>query len=184
MNVVLDILGSLMLRGSMIAILLNLNVHLHDMLYKKTSSAALRQGLRETADILTADLTQVGYNVSSAPALRVAKADEINFLADIDNNATVDTVHYRLGPTSELSETENPNDRKLYRKVNSGEWFDLSSGIRTLNLQYFDGSGMLDNDLSDIRSIFVKVVMENGYAIDGVYPSSYWQSRVFPRNIK
>jgi len=175
MSIILDILGSMVIRGAVVLIILSTNVSLHTLLYQKTARTSVTEKLAETIEPLRADIKRAGLNTTSVSFI-IADSNQIKFLADVDGNGVADTAYYYLSPTSELSVTDNPNDRKMYRVLNGGQPYDFASGVVQLKFEYFDV-------ISLIRSISVKLFMEYGSAFDGRYPSSYGECHVFPSNV-
>lgn len=177
MSIMLDILGSLAIRGVIVLIILNVTVSLNTVLYQKSAHAVVKQNLALSTDALASDLNK-------CTAFLVAGTDEVEFefLADI-STGDVDTLHYYLGPTYELSATDNPNDRKMYSVLNAGQPFDLASGMVTLQFEYLDIDGSPTSNLSLIKSVFVKLLMEHGNSFEGKYPSRQWEVHIFPANV-
>lgn len=182
MSIILDILGSLAVRATIVVVILNVNVSLHTLLYRRTAQSIVKQNVSTASETIREHVNLAGLNAMSTPFL-VANPSEVKFLGDVDGNGVADTVHYYLGPTSELSGTTNPTDRKIYRILGSGQPYDFASGVSQMNFEYFDINGLPTTDPNLIKSVSVELVMESGYPFDGAYPSSYWQSHLFPPNI-
>jgi hypothetical protein len=120
-------------------------------------------------------------------AILYADSSYIKFVADDDKNGTLDTISYYLGPISELSETPNPNDRLLYRKVNN-KILSANLGITIFKMEFFDVLGVkLSPPLTvptGIASMKVDVKCENSSAQDEKYRYSFWrQVRLASRNL-
>ncbi len=182
MGTMFDIVGSLVIRVAIVLITLSMNILLNNTLYQKTAYSLLKQNQAIMTDIMEVEIRQIGHHVTSTPFL-IADTAQVKFLADIDNSGVVDTIYYYLGPTSELSQTENPNDRKMYRVLNNGQRYDCGSGVTRLQFQYSDSTGSPTANLSLIKSVNVKLWMELGYTIDGKYPSAYCEANIFPPNL-
>lgn len=182
MSIILDILGAMVIRGTIVLVILGVNVSLHNLLYKKTSQAVVSQNISLASEDLKNDIKNVGLKATSVSILR-AEPTRFEFVGDVDANGIADTVSYYLGSTTELSATDNPNDSKIYRVVGNQPPYDFASGVTMLNFEYFDISGHPTTDVSFIRSVSVYLQMEQGYAFDKAYPSSYWQYHFFPPNL-
>ncbi len=189
MGVMIDIIGSTIIRGAIILVILNLNVSLNNALSQKTVRAALKQKMVVPAQILTDDIRLAGYNQSGSKVFPMARANEIQFLADLNSDSTADIVHYYLGAAPAGS-----THRVLYRQLNLGASFALASDVVSLSFFYYSSLGSAispgDNKLG-IKFISVKLKIEsNTQVIEGVgtgntarYETAYWERTIFPQNL-
>jgi len=98
-------------------------------------------------------------------------------------------MYYYVGPTSELTGTPNPNDRKLYRVLNSDSPKSANLGITEFKLTYYNALG---NQISfpiaqpgEIFTMQIDIVVENTAAYDEQYSSAFWrQIRLAARNLR
>ncbi len=170
MSAILDIVGSLAIRGAIVLVILKLNLSLHETLYTKSATASVKQNLATMVSVIDTDIRQVGYNVLITPFLK-ATAQDIEFLTDLGNDGTVDDVHYYL------------QNGIVYRVVNGGNPLEIGRGITTFNFQYFSPTNLLTTDLSVIRSIKLSVTMEADFLIDGVRPTALYEFQFWPQNL-
>ncbi|MFQ5800070.1 MAG: hypothetical protein ACE5H0_15445, partial [Bacteroidota bacterium] len=77
----LDILGSMLIRGAIVLIILTTNVSLHTLLYQKTGHTAVRENLDETGERLQADIKRAGLNTTDVPFI-IVDSTQIKFLGD------------------------------------------------------------------------------------------------------
>ena len=190
----LDILGSIIIGGILMTIAWRLSDAATEKTYNNSGELALQQNLATVAQIIEWDFRKIGYcadwNKLPDPTKAILYADtsSIKFLTDIDADGTLDSIYYYLGPTSELSETENPRDRVLYRVVNNETPVKSNLGVTRFYLVYFDALGdsvhfPVDN-YGIIAGIEINVVVENVAAYDQKYSSAYWrQIRMVARNL-
>lgn len=183
MGVVLDLIASMAVRGAIIYIVLTMNISLHELLYEKAQYAIVKQNTATVADILRNDLRYVGYNLSTGNAFLIADSNKVKFVGDSDNNGTADTIYFYLGSVSEMSETDNPSDRILYRQKNSETPFGCGHGVTQLSLKYYDVNGNVTATLADIRSLWIKLVMQGDYEVNRYYPTSIWETYYMPSNL-
>lgn len=183
MGVMLDIIASMAVRGAIIYIVLSMNVQLHNLLYEKSQHVLVKQNLAVLTDVMRNDVRYIGYNVSSGNIFQIADSNNTSFLADINNDGSPDTLQYFTGALSEMAGTPNPNDRKLYRRVNSASGFDIALGVTRFFLEYYDNDGVKTTNPADIRSFMIKLVMQGDRQINGYYPTSFWENHFFPSNI-
>ncbi|MBI2619712.1 MAG: hypothetical protein HYW57_06490 [Ignavibacteriales bacterium] len=185
MGVILDLIASMAVRGAIVYIVITMNIQLHELLYEKAQHAIVKQNTATVADIFRNDLRYLGYNVTG-DVFKLADTNRVRFLGDLspgDANTTPDTIYYYVGPTSEMSETPNPDDRIMYRRVNSGTPVDIGHGVVTFSFKYYDGTGAVTTDLASIKSLWVKIVMQGDRPINQFYPTSIWETDFHPGNI-
>ena len=86
----------------------------------------------------------LGGRSESDPTIIAADAGSISFLSDLDRSDLTppDTLHYYIGPTSELSGTQNELDRLLHRKVNNGVETAIGA-VTVFDLSYLTQIGSL-----------------------------------------
>lgn len=196
MATMIDIIGSTIIRGAIVLIILNLNVSLNNALTQKTVRAALKQKTVVPAQILTDDIRLAGYNQPFTPPgtpykpFAIAMADEILFLADLNSDSTADVVHYYLGAAG----PEIPPHRVLYRQLNYGTSFELARDVISLTFTYYNSSGgTIPYGLSKnlIKSISIKLkIASNTQVTEGIgtdntasYETAYWERTIFPQNL-
>jgi hypothetical protein len=193
MATMIDIIGSTIIRGAIILVILNLNISLNNALSQKTVRAALKQKTVVPAQILTDDIRLAGYNQPAPKVFAIAKADEIQFLADLNSDSTTDVVHYYLGAAPPGS-----THRVLYRQINSGTvppaLLEVARDVISLTFSYYSSSGSPISpglNKSGIKSISVKLKIEsNIQVIEGIgtgntanYETAYWERTIFPQNL-
>jgi len=191
----LDILGSVMIGGVLLLILWRVNDAAVESTYVNAGELVIQRNLVEVVQLLEYDFRKIGFcdDWTKIPdpskAIIKAKSDSISFLTDVDSDGIVDTLHYFLGPLSELSQTENPRDRMLYRVTNSETPRGSNMGITEFQLFYFDVLGdtifQPINITGEINSMQINIKIEDVAAYDENYSSAFWrQIRLAARNLK
>jgi hypothetical protein len=176
MGIVLDILGSLAIRGAIVLVILRLNLSLYETLYLKTASANVRKIMDEMSTIIETDFHHAGYNVSG-PAFVQYDSSSVMFLGDQANTGTIDTIRLYLSGTS------------VYRRVNSLNAVCLSDNVAEFRLDYFNPMGETAASESEIRSIRLKMAMQESYTItlssDGQthHPWARTEYQYYPPNL-
>ena len=155
--------------------------------YNNSGELALQQNLATVAQIIEWDFRKIGYcadwNKLPDPTKAILYADTsaIKFLTDVDADGNLDSIYYYLGPTSELSMTENPRDKILYRVENDETPAPSNLGITRFYMVYFDALG----DSIHLPVANYGLIVENVAAYDEKYSSAYWrQIRMVARNLK
>lgn len=192
---IIDILGSIIIGGILMTIAWRLSDAATEKTYNNSGELALQQNLATVAQILEWDFRKIGYcadwNKLPDPTKAILYADTsaIKFLTDVDADGNLDSIYYYLGPTSELSETENSRDKILYRVENDETPAPSNLGITRFYMVYFDALGdsihLPVANYGLIASIEINVVVENVAAYDEKYSSAYWREiRMVARNLK
>lgn len=193
-STLIDILGSTVIGGMLLMILLRMNDKAVENTYYNGAELMVQENLVATVELLEHDFRKIGFckkwNVLPDPSHAIIAADStsISFLTDLDNNGVVDTLHYYLGPTSELSNTANPRDRILYRVENSQSPKGSNLGVTQFRLTYFDALG---NQLpfpitvpSAIYIMQIDVTVEDFESYNQNYSTAFWrQIRLAARNL-
>ncbi|GAB4140277.1 MAG: hypothetical protein Fur0015_10650 [Ignavibacteriales bacterium] len=194
-STLLDIVGSMVIGGMLMLILFRLQDSATKNSYNYGGEAIVQQNLVEVVQLLEHDFRKIGYcrDWSQIPdpsrAILTADSTSLSFLTDLDDNGTVDSLRYYLGPKSELSETPNPNDRMLYRVENGGTPVGANLGVTEFQLEYYDA---LNNKLTfpiqntgQIYTMRIDLKVENTSAYDNEYTSAFWrQIRLVARNLR
>ena len=189
MSYLLDIVGSFIIAGMVIMILLAVNIN-----NSASSNAILfttieQKNIIDISELIEYDLYKLGYRIPDEK-ISIADSNEIKFYTDIDNDESVDSIHYFLGDTTDLSSTTNPNDMPLHRNRNDS----LSNAFPVVdfNLSYFDSIGnTLDYSLLTssagrnlIKSVKVEIKVESDEIYDDSYRTSEWKKKISPKNLR
>ncbi len=191
MGYLLDIVGSFIIAGMVIMILLAVNIN-----NSASSSVILfttieQEKVTDVSELIEYDFYKLGYRIPDEK-ISVADSNEIKFYTDINNNDFVDSVHYYLGETTDLTSTTNPNDRFLHRRRNDTDSLSTQIPVTDFHLSYFDSIGnTLDYaSLTStagrelIKSIKIKITVESDEMYDDQYRASEWKKKISPKNLR
>lgn len=190
----IDIIGSSIIGGFVILLLFTVLNTTSEYFITHGDDLIVQQNLTSLASNLENDLRKMGYAVPEQE-LSVIKADSTNlkFRGDIDGNFAPDTVEYYLGSTDDLKNTQNPDDRFIYRKVNdspsNGEKIGVVSDFK---FEYLNQDAQKVTSLSEIKMIRITLKVENAsvYGNDpnpqkDKYRTAIWQqTRLVSRNLR
>ena len=202
-STLIDILGSTIIGALLLLILFRINDTAVENTFAFSGELMVQEGLVEAVSIIEHDFRKMGYcekweNMPD-PTSSIIYADEnkISFLTDVPISANspgdgiIDTLHYFVGPTSELSNTDNPRDRLLYRVVNSNIPRGSNIGITLFKLTYFDSFGnklptpIYGAATGAIHSLQIDLEVESVNGYNKKYPSVFWrQIRLAARNLR
>ncbi len=194
-SVLLDIIGSTIIGGILMMNLFQINNSAVENSYTGTGELIAQTNLATIVQILEFDVRKIGYCADwekiPIPTEAIISADStgIDYLTDVDSDGIVDTMHYYLGPTSELLSTPNPRDRILYRVVNSEVPVGVNLGVTQFNLTFFD---VLGNPISfpiavpgEIYTMQIDITVEDVSAYDEKYSTAFWrQIRLAAKNLR
>jgi hypothetical protein len=193
-STLLDIIASIIIGGILMMITWRLSDAATEKTYNNSGELSLQQNLATTAQILENDFRKIGYcsdwNKFPDPSKAIVFADtSIIYLTDIDSDTNMDSIHYYLGPTSELTSTPNPRDRLLYRVKNNETPLASNLGVTRFKLIFFDAIGDTINPpittAGSITSIEINLTVESVAAYDEKYSSAFWrQIRLVARNLR
>ena len=193
-STLIDILGSMVIGGMVLMILLRLNDSAVQNGFQFSGELIVQKNLVEVVELLEYDFRKIGFckdwNNFPDPSKAIIQANKnsITFLSDVDSDADMDTVRYLLGPTSELSGTSNPRDRMLYRQINYEPLRGANLGVVAFNLTYYDPFGQQISSPvlvpGEIHTMQIDVVLEDVSAYDDQDSTTYDYNRVFWRQIR
>ncbi|PIQ10349.1 MAG: hypothetical protein COW71_02965 [Ignavibacteriales bacterium CG18_big_fil_WC_8_21_14_2_50_31_20] len=199
-STLIDILGSIMIGGILLLILLRLNDAAVANSFQYNADLIIQKNLVEIVTLLEFDLRKIGYcaNWQALPdptkAIIAVDTNSITYLTDLPTIANpygdgiVDTLRYYLGAASELSQTPNPRDRMLYRRENSGLNLGSNLGVTQFEFKFFDTFGALIpfpiSVPGEIQSMQIDLALEDVAAYDEQYRRVFWrQIRLAARNL-
>jgi len=197
MSYLLDIVGSMIIAAMVVMILLAVNIN-------NTASSSVilfttieQRKITDASELIQYDFYKIGYRIPDEK-ISVADSIEIKFYTDIDNNSSIDTIHYYLGSTYDLSYTTNPNDKPLYRQRNyvdsTNTPIELLNEVQIVdfNLSYYDSIGnsldysaLTNSAVRDlIKSIKIQITVESDELYADEYQTSEWKKKISPKNLR
>jgi len=203
MTAVLDALISILLGGMLLLNVLGAQDVVAEDSSMYQGDVLVQEMLITQVQYIEGEFRNMGYGLPPGRQTILAAGDSsISFLTDIDRNGVIDTLTYSLGPTSELSATQNEMDRYIHRQVNS-ETFTSPAVVTFFHLQYLTATGdtlagpVTGSDLSRIREVELSMEVQNPYALyrpqgmvvpgerNALYSTSYWQqTRLASQNFR
>ncbi|MBI5471154.1 MAG: hypothetical protein HY961_02280 [Ignavibacteriae bacterium] len=191
MAVILDMIGSVLISGYVILLILRINFNMSSASDSATTNLGIQESLVDAMSSVESDFRLAGFNVPDPKnSIAIADSQRIRIRVDLDNNNTVDSVEWYVG--APLAKYTDRQVRILYRRVNNGTPLGIAYGVTTFKLKYFDQDGIQTSVLSMISVIEVSIAVSSTYKIaDQIdptqqgYASAFWrQTRLSSRNIK
>ena len=174
--------------------------NLHRLAIVNELESIVQSNTDHIKDVLTFDIAKIGQNVDSdfifGTVIAFIDSTRLEFLSDIDNNGTIDSIKIWLGTKSELNYTENPNDMPIYRQVNSDPPMSFGEGVT-----FFEVKGIKQDlseanlgDLDLVKAIELKLIVQLGYSygtfynhitdsVEAKYFQSEWKNIICPDNL-
>jgi hypothetical protein len=146
-STIFDIIGSAMVAGLLLLTALRLNAQANETTLIYNGSVRLQQNMVALIDWVEHDFRRIGYckDYTKIPfptqSIRIADSSNITFWTDDQSTGNLDSIRWYIGPTSEMSSTPNPRDRKIYRKLNNTTPVGWNLGVTQFKLDYYDYAG-------------------------------------------
>ncbi len=194
MNTIMDILGSTIIGGMLLLLVLKLNVFMSESSYSSDTELRLQQNTKTLAEIMNSDFRKIGYRFDHT-AILTAQKERFKFVGDLQRPGQAgfgiaDTVEYFLQDSTYASGTTNLYDKILVRVLNNADTLDGPSlGLVKLQFSYLDSLSTPTSILSKIKYIKTEMWVQPEEArsnfITGIKDSvfTYWEFTIYPRNI-
>ena len=184
MSYMLDIVGSFIIGGLLLLAVISSYTNVSEFALNSSINLAVQENLREWTHIVQHDFRKIGYHVDEPQtAIQSCDSSSISFLADIDNNGSIDSISYSISDTYQIPGTENPRDRMLSRMIN-GQMITGSLGLTDFQLRYFDGAGNPTWVPSNVKAVEVFIQVESTFPLDTTYVWSNWRGVISPLNLR
>ncbi len=193
-NVLLDILGSVIIGSILMLSMARVNESSTKDLYKGSGNLVAQTNLATIVQILETDFRKIGYCAdwqqipTPTEAILYADSCSIRYLTDVESDGKVDTMYYYIDYTTDIPETPNPRDRFLYRVVNSEKPVGVNLGVTQFNMNFYNALGTeLTFPIADPREIYtmqIDITVEDVAAYNQEYQTVFWrQIRMAARNL-
>lgn len=195
-QVLLDVLGSMFIGGVFLLTLMTVNNNAVTNMNFYNTDFLLQLSILDVINIMETDLKRIGYTSNpslingTVDCILEADSTSLTIRGDVDADSTIDTIRYFVSATSALSNTTNPRDRILYRKVNSGTPFIINTNCTLFNFVYFDSFGaqlpfpIPRAETGRVAMIQISLKIESPDKYNEDYANVYWrQIRLAARNL-
>ncbi len=188
MSYLLEILGSFVVGIFVILMMLEFNENINEQLIDRTYHLSTSYNAQTTAQIFEYDFYKIGYRDSSSNTIITADSTEIKYKSDVDNNGVVDSIRYYLGNSDVLTNSTNPNDLPIYRRVNNNSP-ELIGVLTELRLTYLNssGAGFVPTNQAErnlIRALRLYVRMEADEPYDIISGDTIYRAQEFTRTFQ
>lgn len=194
MNILIDLLGSTLIGGILLLIILQMNLFMSNASFSSDNELRMQQNAKTLAEIMNYDFRKIGYKFDDT-AMLTAQKKNIKFVGDLQapgeaGFGTMDTVEYLVLDSTFAAGTSNPRDIVLVRVLNGTDSITGPSlGLVDINFSYLDSLSSPTANLSKIKYIKAELWVEpmepaNNFITgkkDSVF--TYWEFTIHPRNI-
>ncbi|MFC2084577.1 hypothetical protein ACFLS9_05925 [Bacteroidota bacterium] len=196
MQYLLDILGASIIGMFVIFMIVQFNMQMSEANQELIMNNMSQFSTVTSSEIIEYDFYKIGYRVGTSNKFLVAKSNEVEYFADINNDGSRDSVRYYIGDRQriyeeiEMETSQNPYNRPIYRSVNGGKG-ELISIVRKFEITYLDSMGvkipenLLINPSKrrEIRGLGVYVLTEASEKTGGIYQGTEWRKTIWPKNV-
>jgi hypothetical protein len=206
MTAMMDILISMLMGGMLLLNIITAQSNIAEDSSIYRGDVLVQEMLINQVQYMEGELRNMGYGVPQGMrTITYAGDSAITFLIDANRDGTIDTVHYDLGPVSELSGTQNEMDRYVHRTFSSPTGTDRGNVavVTYFHMLYINATGdTLASPVSvallgSIKEVELSMEVQNPQAMyrpkgsvksgerDALYSTSYWQqTRLASQNFR
>src|SRR5512143_1641919 len=143
MSALHDLMGSIIIGGIVLLMLLTFNGNVMQSAGVQTFNNVVQGNLTTVTSMLEYDFRKIGYRVAMVQDSSCVYADSTRVIVrgDFNNDGTVDRLFYALA-TGQAPGSSNPKTRVLYRQLNFNPAQPLNVGITRFQLKYYDAAGV------------------------------------------
>jgi hypothetical protein len=191
MQMVYDILGSMIIGGMILVMVLGFNANIIEGAALQTFKTNVQGNMTTVTNIMEYDFRKMGFQVAFPQDSSISYADStrIIFKGDFDNNGATETLQYNYVAGTQAPGAVNPRARVLFRSYNGGPAQSMNIGITRFRFTYYDsvGTTMTGNVIarpSLIKSFKVTINMESKEPYNSQYAGVCWDRIIKPRNLR
>ena len=197
MNILLDILGSIVTGGMVLLIHFGLISRMNNVSTDLLLSNINANDAVEITKIIENDIYKIGYRDTTNIIFESAQQYAVQFKAAINPDSLPKSIYYYVGTTTQMAATKNPNDKPILRQI-IGENAIMVGVVRDFSLTYLDSAGnsisysnlTTQTQRNQIQglTILLKVessstVLKNEKLNNDVYPFVEWRKTIYPKNM-
>jgi len=175
----LDLLGSMIAGGILLLSIITFQLYYTDVSRTTVISEVQQSNSTNLAKIVEHEFLKLGYRVPVADKILDLGPDRISFLADLNNDGTVDSVRYSCS-------VDGDNKKILTRYSSIGQHKTFSGKVDSFALRGLDIHGAATLYPENLSTLQVDLlVTEDTATTQGVEKAgSYWMRRFFPMNMQ
>lgn len=182
MQTLIDILGSSLIGGIVVLMIIQLNMSINNSLTTQVLSKVNQAELSNIVLVLEEDIRNAGFRIPDSLKISRADSNRITIRLDMDNDGGMDSISYYRQVDGGVS--------FLYRVVNNQVANAARFPIATFRVWYYDANGNITTFRSRIKSfrILMTVVSsipepERDQAGNFIFTAVHWEKLFNPINL-
>jgi len=192
MSSIIDMLTAAVIFGVLTLTIARVQSNINVSSYQNQYNVIVQTNAVELARQIEWDFTKIGHRAAGQKIL-FADSTQIQFVSNLENTATTNTVRYDVGSTLLSPTTSNTRDFPLYR-IQDGKTVKQNWGLISFKIKYYDEAETeilppiaSATDLARIRSISVAFQLESPEPVisqdDTTWAAASWEKTIIPRNL-
>jgi len=174
----LDLTASFIIGGLLIVALVTFFLYVHDASFSTTMHQIQQSNITEMGRVIEYDMEKIGYRVQAGDKILRLGPQEIQFLADLNNDGVVDSVHYFTSVRASVL--------KLIRHTSLARDRDFSMDVAGFSVVGYDSTDQTTSDRLKVKSVEIKLQLQQNHLLQTQQNQdvgAYWVRRFFPKNL-
>ena len=174
----IGLIGSFIIGGIILLMLLSLSAYLTNKSHSTVMNEISQYSVTEFGNVIEYDFKKMGYRVGVGNGILNTDSSSISFLADLDNDGTVDSVSYYT--------EQNDNGIKIVRETSLDQAAPFRMIASDLTILGYDSTGSVTTNLALIKSFQVTILIDEAlqFKDETEQFGAYWRRRFVPKNIQ
>jgi hypothetical protein len=177
----MGLITSFVIGGMMLLAMVALSSRISENAGNTSLDLMAKSNVSTITEIVQNDFRRIGFGVAGT-AISAMSANDITFQTTFNTDSTL-TIRWHYDLADSVVESDNPDDRPLYRIVN-GESSDISLVITDFNMTFLDATGTVTAVPANVRSIRVRITCASPVGYDGYFGLGYWEGVITPRALQ
>jgi hypothetical protein len=189
MDAIQDVLIALIIIGMVVVTSLRVDSNARSNAVIARHDQIAQSSMKIITDYVEEDFRKIGHGlIVPSRAITLADSSRIIFSYDKNPSAVYDSIRIEY-KTEAANTTENPYDKILIRRVNSGASLGASLGVTRFKLTYFNQSRnvlptpVVADSLSKIREIELLIVINSTESVENQYAGAQYLTLFAPKNL-
>lgn len=173
----LDLTGSFIVGGIILFTLTAVFVRFTSSSQSAIINEFTQSSLTNVSEVIDHDFNKLGYRVGATNKITSIDTASISFLADLNNDGTIDSISY-------YTKTVN-GYLKLVRRNSSLSPAEWEVTIDDFDVIGYDSVGTATYTIANVRSLKIGLLLNNEiFTTDSTeIIGAYWEKRYYPKNL-
>lgn len=173
----LDLTGSFIVGGIILFTLTAVFIRFTSSSQSAIINEFTQSSLTNVSEVIDYDFNKLGYRVGSSSKITSIDTASISFLADLDNNGSIDSISYFTRSVGGYL--------KLVRRNSSLTPPEWEVTIDDFDVAGYDSTGIATFTIPNIKSLKIGLLLNNEiFTTDSTeIIGAYWEKRYYPKNL-